>query len=44
MDMFVEQSVMSDINAAARLVKVDLTKEENYRDYSKIDVGFSTEK
>ena len=43
MDRFIKQSVMSDINTAAKLVKVDLTKEENYRDYSKIDVGFSTE-
>lgn len=43
MDRFIKQSVMSDINTAAKLVKVDLTKEANYRDYSKIDVGFSTE-
>jgi len=35
--------VLTDVKTAAKLVKINVTKEEIYKDYSKIDVGFTTE-
>jgi hypothetical protein len=43
MNRVLKQSVLKDVSNAAKIIKIDLSKNDNYVEYSKIDVGFGAE-
>ena len=44
MERFVKSDTMKDVTSAAKLTTIDLTKADILKDYSKVDIGFATEK
>lgn len=43
MDRFIKPTVMKDVTSATKVAKIDLSKDDIYLEYSKVDIGFVTE-
>ena len=43
MSRFIKSAILSEAKTISKLIAIDVTKRENHVDYSKLDLGFSTE-
>jgi len=43
MERFVKSALLKDVTSAAKLTSIDISKEDCFVDYSKVDIGFATE-
>jgi len=43
METFVKSVLLKDVTSAAKLTSIDISKADYFVDYSKVDIGFTTE-
>jgi len=43
MERFVKSALLKDVTSVAKLTSIDISKADCFVDYSKVDIGFTTE-